>query len=64
MKNVNKLKVGDKVIVKANSWESKNNIGDIGFVTELRISKCRVSVTNNLYELGNNHPYEDIQHAQ
>jgi hypothetical protein len=61
MKNASKLKVGDKVVLKANSWASCNKVGNIGFVTEINNCSCRVSVTNNLTELSNNHPFGDIE---
>jgi transposase-like protein len=61
MKNVNKIKVGDKVVLTANSWESVTGVGGVGFVTETNMVFCRVSVTNNPNELGNNSGYEEVK---
>jgi hypothetical protein len=57
-----KFKVGDKVILTGDSWESsKNSVGDVGFITESNISCSKVSKTNNLSESGNWHPNKDFK---
>jgi hypothetical protein len=56
------FKVGDKVILTGNTWNSpQNSVGVVGFITEVGNASARVSKTNDFSEAGNWHPYKDIK---
>jgi hypothetical protein len=56
-----KFKVGDKVILTGNSWDSsQNSVGDVGFITKTDPGSARVSLTNDFLEQDNWHPNRDF----
>jgi hypothetical protein len=56
-----KFKVGDKVILTGNSWDSINSVGDVGFITKVNSISASVSKTNNLFEGSNWHLCREIK---
>jgi hypothetical protein len=63
---MNKFKVGDLVRIIENKFDSCNNIGDIGYVVEVRESRqfnfiYRVSKTNDVEERGNLSREDDLE---